>query len=177
MRSCQLNNIIWSIFVIINSLTPGRYGFSFKLVIQILFYWSLSSDILMIIHSDECHRTGDKSTLVQVMAWCCQATSHYLSLCWPGFMSPYGIAQPQWVKHIQSNSIPCFNFVVSTAPADSLALLGVSYPVGQSAVTVMTKFGVVCDYRGTGVLYFCMIVKTFHMTSELYILWLDDAFM
>ena len=25
----------------------------------------------------------DKSTLVQVMAWCRQATSHYLSQCWP----------------------------------------------------------------------------------------------
>ena len=24
------------------------------------------------------------STLVQVMAWCCQATSHYLSQCWKG---------------------------------------------------------------------------------------------
>ena len=27
--------------------------------------------------------TYDKSTLVQVMAWCHQATSHHLSLCWP----------------------------------------------------------------------------------------------
>ena len=27
--------------------------------------------------------TEDKSTLVQVMAWCRQATSHYLSQCWP----------------------------------------------------------------------------------------------
>ena len=25
----------------------------------------------------------DKSTLVQVTAWCCQATCHYLSQCWP----------------------------------------------------------------------------------------------
>ena len=33
----------------------------------------------------------DKSTLVQVMAWCRQATSHYLSQCWPNSMSPYGI--------------------------------------------------------------------------------------
>ena len=27
--------------------------------------------------------TDDKSTLVQVMAWCRQAASHYLSQCWP----------------------------------------------------------------------------------------------
>ena len=38
----------------------------------------------------------DKSTLVQVMAWCRQATSHYLSQCWPTFMSPYSVTRPQW---------------------------------------------------------------------------------
>ena len=29
--------------------------------------------------------------MVTVMAWCCQATSHYLSKCWTRFMLPYGI--------------------------------------------------------------------------------------
>ena len=43
--------------------------------------------------------TDDKSTLVQVMAGCRQATSHYLSQCWPGSMSPNGVTRPQWVKH------------------------------------------------------------------------------
>ena len=43
--------------------------------------------------------TDDKSTLVQVMAWCRQATSHYLSQCWPHSLSPYGGIRPQWVKH------------------------------------------------------------------------------
>ena len=38
------------------------------------------------------------STLVQVMAWCRQATSHYLSQCWPRSLSPYGVTGPQWVK-------------------------------------------------------------------------------
>ena len=42
--------------------------------------------------------TDDKSTLIQVMAWCHQATSHYLSQCWPRFMSPYGVTRPQWVE-------------------------------------------------------------------------------
>ena len=41
--------------------------------------------------------SDDKSTLVQVMAWCHQATSHYLSHCWPRSMSKYGISRPQWV--------------------------------------------------------------------------------
>ena len=42
--------------------------------------------------------TDDKSTLVQVMAWCHQATSHYLNQCWPRSPTPYGITRPQWVK-------------------------------------------------------------------------------
>ena len=42
--------------------------------------------------------TDDKSTLVQVMAWCRQATSHYLSQCWSRSLSPYGVTRPQWVK-------------------------------------------------------------------------------
>ena len=43
-------------------------------------------------------RTDAKITLVQVMAWCRQATSHYLSQCWPRSMSPYGVTWLQWVK-------------------------------------------------------------------------------
>ena len=42
--------------------------------------------------------TDDKSTLVQVMAWCHQATSHYLDQCWLRSILPYGVARPQWVN-------------------------------------------------------------------------------
>ena len=42
--------------------------------------------------------TDDQSTLVQVMAWCRQATSHYLSQCWPWSLLPYGVTRPEWVK-------------------------------------------------------------------------------
>ena len=45
--------------------------------------------------------TDDKSALVQVMAWCRQATSHYLSQCWPICMLPNGVTRPQWVKDWQ----------------------------------------------------------------------------
>ena len=47
--------------------------------------------------------SDDKSTLVQVMAWCHQATSHYLSQCWPRALSPHGVIRPQWVN--PSNSV------------------------------------------------------------------------
>ena len=42
--------------------------------------------------------TVDKSTLVQVMAWCLQAPSHYLKQCWPRSLLPYGFNRPQWVN-------------------------------------------------------------------------------
>ena len=57
----------------------------------------------------------DKSTLVQVMAWCRQATSHYLSQCWPSSLSPYGVTRPQWVKvginHTTARSGVCNRYV------------------------------------------------------------------
>ena len=48
--------------------------------------------------------TDNKSTLVQVMAWCPQATSLYLSQCWPRSLSPYGVTRPQWVKFSPKSS-------------------------------------------------------------------------
>ena len=40
----------------------------------------------------------DKSTLVQVMAWCLMAPSHYLNQCWPSSLLSYGITKGQWVN-------------------------------------------------------------------------------
>ena len=96
-----------------NSLAPGKFAGNFKQVIfkQILVIdsWGISCEIALIWMSLDF--IDDQSTLVQVMAWCRQATSHYLSQCWPRSMSPYGITRPQWVNfkvkysnsHIQGN--------------------------------------------------------------------------
>ena len=43
-----------------------------------MIYWTLPVKYVL----GECS-ADDKSTLVQVMAWCRQATSHYLNQCWP----------------------------------------------------------------------------------------------
>ena len=40
----------------------------------------------------------DQSSLVQVMAWCRQATSHNLSQCWPRSLPPYVVTMPEWVN-------------------------------------------------------------------------------
>ena len=106
-NACWIIAISWWV---LNSLAPGRCGnhfrnIIFKLIIQndnlgtcckISFRWMLQN------------LSNAKSTLVQVMAWCCQATIHYPSQCHPRFMSPYGIVRPQWVNSMApSNAIRC----------------------------------------------------------------------
>ena len=102
---CFLNqnefSMIWD-----NSLAPGRSecdskNVIFNLVLLIGIFRSSHYNALQWMPQD---LTDDKSTLVQVMAWCRQATSHYLSQCWPRSLSPYGVTRPQWVKvsHIMS---------------------------------------------------------------------------
>ena len=41
---------------------------------------------------------NDKSTVVQVMAWCRWATSHFLKQCWFISMLSYVINRPQWIN-------------------------------------------------------------------------------
>ena len=67
----------------------------FNLVLLIGIFTSSKDNALRLMQWD---LTDDKSTLVQVMAWCRQAPSHYLSQCWPSSMSPYGVTRPQWVN-------------------------------------------------------------------------------
>ena len=91
----------------LNSLTPGRFGCDYEYAI---FNLALLSDIFRSSYDNALRLmskdlTGNKSTLVEVMAWCRQATSHYLSQCWPRSLSPYGVTRPQWVNL----SIECVN--------------------------------------------------------------------
>ena len=84
----------------VNSLAPGRSECDFEnvifnLVLLIGIFRSSHDNALLWMPQD---LTDDKSTLVQVMAWCRQATSHCLSQCWLSSLSPYGVARPQWVK-------------------------------------------------------------------------------
>ena len=65
--------------------------------------WGISCEIALIWMSLDF--TDDQSTLVQVMAWCRQATSHYLSQCWPRSMLPYGVTRPQCVNTLMLGKI------------------------------------------------------------------------
>ena len=90
---------LWSVMTdpCLNSLAPGRCGYYLKLIIFKLAsrinVLSVSCEIVLRWMPEDL--TNDKSTLVQVMAWCRQATSHYLNQCWPGSISPYGVTRPQ----------------------------------------------------------------------------------
>ena len=92
----------------LNSLTPGTGGNNFEIIIFELIYWIdiLRNSYEIVLWRMPKHQIHDKSTLVQVFAWCWQATSHYLRQCWPSSLSPYSITRPQWVKEIPVQQWP-----------------------------------------------------------------------
>ena len=96
--------LIW----LFNSLVPGRCRCDikfviFKLISRIVIL-SISCEIALRWMSLEF--TNEQSTLVQVMAWCRPATSHYLNQCWPSSMASLGhnglkwlgIMHPTWLQ-------------------------------------------------------------------------------
>ena len=88
-----------------NSLAPGGFENIFQNVFFKLISWidTLSNSCETALRSMPQNPSDDKSTLVQVMAWCRQAASHYLSQCCPRSLSPYGVTRPQWVNaHLAS---------------------------------------------------------------------------
>ena len=103
---------------VFNSLAPGRPRCHFKtaifnLVLLIGIFTSSKDNALRWMPRD---LTDDKSTLVQVMACCLTAPSHYLSQCWPRFVSPNGLTRPQWVKN---QMVPLHLNAITTLLADT----------------------------------------------------------
>ena len=88
----------------LNTLASGKFEWNTRYVIfkQILVIDDLSEIVLIWMSLDF---INDQSTLVQVMAWCDQATSHYLSQCWSRSLSPYSVTRPQWVNRHQCGCI------------------------------------------------------------------------
>ena len=89
----------------LNSFSPGN-------VAEILKVGSFPNTLYRIIAfaltvkslTGKCNTTSltdQKSSLVQIMAWCQQVTSHHPSQHWPKSMSPYwyGIINPQCVTN------------------------------------------------------------------------------
>ena len=83
-------------------MAPEKFEWNFRYVIfkriLVIAGRGISCEIILMWMSLDF--TDDQSILVQVMAWCRQATSHYLSQCWPRSLSPYGVTRPQWVLKV-----------------------------------------------------------------------------
>ena len=83
-----------------NSLAPGKFQFNFRQVIFKLTLlnggWGISHEIS--VRWMPQYLNDIESTLVQVMAWCRQAASHYPRQCWPRSMSKNAVTRPQWVN-------------------------------------------------------------------------------
>ena len=99
------NQFFWYVAArVFNSLSPGKFKWNFVHVIfkQILVIdgWGISCEIALIHVCMSPDFIDDQSTLVQVMAWCRQATSHCLSQCWPRSLWPCGVTRPQWVNSL-----------------------------------------------------------------------------
>ena len=122
---------LWNIF---NSLTPGKFEQKFKFVIfkwiLMIDGWSISCEIALIWMLLDF--TDDQSTLVKVMAWCRQATSHYLSQCWPRSLSPYGITRLQWVNW-------CFHYSLTVLSV--ISKLGNTYLYDVHFISIFNTLG------------------------------------
>ena len=96
----EYDTILVTLIVTLNSSVSESFEWNFILVIFKLILvadgWDISCEIVfrwMLVDL-----TDGKSSLVQVMAWCLQATRHYSSQCWPRLVSPNGDTRPQSVS-------------------------------------------------------------------------------
>ena len=112
---------------LVNSLAPGGFENIFQNVFFKLISWidTLSNSCETALRSMPQNPSDDKSTLVQVMAWCRQAASHYLSQCCPKSLSAYGVTRPQWVNLTLNLGngwliTPCKIYDASTSPCSNL---------------------------------------------------------
>ena len=97
----------------INSLAPRRSGLKriswisiFSVAGKIFVRWMPQNSI------------DDKSTLVKVMNWGCQATCHYLSQYWPRSLSPYPYSIPNELK--SSHRLECWHAALWYQPSSRM---------------------------------------------------------
>ena len=86
-------------FASINTLTPQRCGNNFTRLFFFKFFWgidiwSTSCEVCLRRRKPQ-NLTDDTLILVQVIAWCHQAASHYLSQCWPIFILSFSLTRSQ----------------------------------------------------------------------------------
>ena len=98
---CNIIVILGSFAIDHNSFVPGRCGSNIKNMISkfIIQNSSLGTHYEIVLRKMPENFTDEKSTLVQELARCRQATRHRLSQCWPTSMLKYGATRPQWARY------------------------------------------------------------------------------
>ena len=86
----------------VNPFVHGRCSCNLKLVIS-KFITRLDHEHLLwnVLRWMPQVLTDDESALVQVMAWCRLAASHFLGQCRPKSVSPCAATRPQWVNTLR----------------------------------------------------------------------------
>ena len=99
---CKMSTILFR-SQCVNLSVPCRCDSNFKCLffkhILLNIVVSISSEIALWWMPEDL--IDEKSTLVQVMACCHQATSHYLNQCWPSSLTLNDITRPQWVNALR----------------------------------------------------------------------------
>ena len=116
-------------------LQSSRMDFTLRLTFEFYVWHGRRADVKTVT---------DKSTLFQVMAWCRQATSHYLNQCWPRSMSPYGVTRPQWVKRVRHSPVWGMGRCLYTGCSQIQPL------VSQDSFTILCKPQACAPGRRTG---------------------------
>ena len=82
--------------------------------------------------------TRNKASLVQVMAWCLMAPSHYLNQCWPSSITPHGNTRPQWVDSLwPSDTIRHHRSWSTSVQVTACWLAAPSHYLNQCWLTIM----------------------------------------
>ena len=153
----HISEEILTVNTILNSLTPGKFEWNFRYVIfkQLLeiYGWGISWEIAR--WSMSLDFTDDQSTSVQVMAWCRQATSHYLRQCWPRSMSPYGVTRLQCVKRNDEFSLLMLQGKILVTPWKTQHILSVEMYKGQHITQVIFMLLVTKQFFTCALWYAC----------------------
>ena len=95
--------------------------------------------------------TDEKSTLVQVMAWCHQTPCYHMKQCRSRSMTPHGVTKPPYVKNRNVDLYIFFNIGIwviknvavrksCTSQTDTILLFGAAYKSWSSWVWNVTCF-------------------------------------
>ena len=113
-RSCWMFPVPISIFNPFSLRRRGSYFIAHRPNTLNVCINSISTVCKLALRRMALNTCDDKSTFVQVMAWCRRVPSHYLNQCWPRSMSPYHVTRLRCVirhyMYIKFCSI-AFNFV------------------------------------------------------------------